>query len=292
MKLAFSLYKLKGKPPFKDREGALLRIEFEGGKLGYGDIHPWLELGDKPLNEQVALLQKGVFTPLTTRSLYFAKMDAEARAQNKYLFDDVQIPESHKLVLSPDEPIPQTFTTVKIKTDPSTDLIKIISKLPMHLKIRIDFNNKHTFESFSRWIPTIKEFWNRIDFIEDPFPYHKEQWDAIPVPVAGDFQQERGKIAVVKPAVEDYTRFLQSEKVIITSYLDHPFGQMCAAYTAAKMKKMHPNKLGVCGLLSHTAYETNAFSERLQNNGPFLSVPSSGTGFGFDDILKGMKWND
>jgi O-succinylbenzoate synthase len=291
MKIAFSQYKLEGKHPLKDREGALLQIAFENS-VGYADIHPWPEMGDKPLNEQVSLLKKGVLTPLTTRSLYFAKMDAEARSQKKYLFEDVQIPESHKLIISPDEPIPHSFTTVKIKAEPATDLKKILSALPAHLKIRIDFNNKHTFESFSRWIPAIEEYWDRIEFIEDPFPYHEEQWDSIPLPLAGDFQEERGKIAVVKPAVEDYTQFLQSEKVIITSYLDHPFGQMCAAYTAAFLKKMHPNKLGVCGLLSHIAYETNAFSERLQNNGPFLSVPLSGTGFGFDDILKGLKWDD
>ena len=56
------------------------------------------------------------------------------------------------------------------------------------------------------------------------------------------------------------------------------------------MKKSHPNKIGVCGLLSHTAYETNAFSERFQNNGPNFVVPKGSKGFGFDDLLQGLTW--
>ena len=221
MKIRFSPYKLIGKPPFKDREGALMQVECKNGSIGYGDIHPWHELGDKPLSEQISLLKEGIYTPLTTRSMHFARIDAKAREEKKNLFDNLEIPLNHWLMKS-SEPIPKSFTTVKIKSSGDVDL----HLLPTHVKIRLDFNNKHTYESFSKWIHTIPEFWDRIDFIEDPFPYHKEQWESMPVPLAGDFQEERGKIAIVKPAVEDYIPFLHCQRVIITSYLDHPLGQL------------------------------------------------------------------
>lgn len=285
MKIKFSPYQLKGIPPFKSREGVLLRVETEEGSVGYSDVHPWSELGDKPLNEQLSLLKMGAKTPLTKRSLYFAEKDANARASGKHLIEHLEIPPSHWLLKSPEDVIPEDFTTVKIKAGPSDDLKSMMSSLPGHVKIRIDFNNKHTFDSFSKFIQTIPEFWERIDFIEDPFIYNKKKWESMPVPLAGDFQEKRGPIAIVKPAVDDFEGFLSCDRIIVTSYLDHPIGQLGAAYTAGHLKKRE-----VCGLLSHLVYEKNAFSERLKNNGPNLIVPKEGTGFGFDDLLENLSW--
>ncbi|MCU1228491.1 MAG: hypothetical protein JWO97_1375, partial [Acidobacteria bacterium] len=49
------------------RRGAL--IEVDGG---YADVHPWSELGDAPLDEQLAMLARGETTSLTRASLRFA----------------------------------------------------------------------------------------------------------------------------------------------------------------------------------------------------------------------------
>jgi len=63
-------YTLKPRRPLsalagaRPREGALLRV----GE-GFADVHPWPELGDAPLDEQLALLSHGQTTPLTRRSL-------------------------------------------------------------------------------------------------------------------------------------------------------------------------------------------------------------------------------
>lgn len=287
MKIRYSPYTLEGKPPFKNRSGALLRVEANVGGFGYCDVHPWPELGDKPLSEQLSLLKKGIKTPLTERSLHFASIDAIARASNKNLFTDLVVPQSHWLFTSNKTPIPENFSIVKIKADPSVNLKKTIESLPEHLKLRIDFNNKHTFESFSKFIQTIPEYWERIDFIEDPFPYNAEQWKSMPVPLAGDFQKEKGSIAIVKPAVEDIDAFLKCDRVIVTTYLDHPLGQLAAAYTAAKFKKSE-----ICGLLSHLVYEKNAFSDCLNHMGPNFIVPTEGAGFGFDDLLEEESWVD
>jgi O-succinylbenzoate synthase len=287
MKISVSLYTLEGKDSFKDRQGALLRIENNDKSPGYCDVHPWPELGDKPLNEQLSLLRQGIKTSLTQCSLKFAEVDSIARASEKNIFSNLKIPPSHWLVKSADEAIPEKFSIIKIKADPSAHLKEWIKTIPLHLKIRIDFNNKHTFETFSRFINSIREYWDRIDFIEDPFPYDKKQWESMPVPLAGDFQDERGPIVIAKPAVDDIGKFTSCKRLVVTSYLDHPLGQLGAAYTAAT--KM-PNKSEVCGLLSHLIYEKNCFSERLHNNGPDLIIPSEGTGFGFDDLLENLSW--
>ena len=48
----------------RTREGALIRVGD-----GFADVHPWPELGDAPLDEQLALLARGETTPLSERSL-------------------------------------------------------------------------------------------------------------------------------------------------------------------------------------------------------------------------------
>jgi O-succinylbenzoate synthase len=53
------------------RQGALLKIVFADHLVGYADCHPWPELGDIPLAEQVALFSQGHFeTPHLKRALF------------------------------------------------------------------------------------------------------------------------------------------------------------------------------------------------------------------------------
>src|SRR5947207_12510223 len=88
------------------RVGALIRISD-----GFADVHPWPELGDLPLDEQLSLLARGVTTPLTARSLCFAALDAEARAASRNLFEGLTIPPSHW----PGPDPPASFEVVKLK---------------------------------------------------------------------------------------------------------------------------------------------------------------------------------
>lgn len=277
MRVSCSPYTLIGKPPYKDRKGALLRIEYRDGKVGYCDCHPWPECGDETLFTQIEMLKNGLTTNLTKCSLKFAKLDAEARALKKNLFEGLTIPPSHWLLKSMDEPIPEGFTTVKLKVKKDDNLTNFLENLPPGIKVRLDFNNAHTFESFSKCV-----FNNTIDFIEDPYPYEKESWEKSPVPLATDFQKERGPISILKPARDNYEEFLHCDRIIVTSYLDHPIGQLSAAYVAALLKKKRPEKIDVCGLLSHHVYEENPFSKRLN-----FQHPNS---LGFDDLLENSPW--
>ncbi len=283
MKIFYSRYLLEGIPPFKNREGALLLVEYNDGKIGYCDCHPWHELGDLPLAQQLSLLNEGITTPLTAQSLTFAKIDANARVNKCNLFTNLKIPLSHYLVKSFEEPIPEQFTTVKIKG--RDNLPEYLKALPKAVKIRLDFNNSHNHASFLKILDGLLEFKDQIDFIEDPFPYEHNQWNSISIPLATDFQPLKGPISIFKPAVDSIDLFQHCDRIIVTSYLDHPLGQLGAAYTAANLKNSE-----VCGLLSHLVYKLNAFSERITNQGPQLIPPNEGTGFGFNDLLEKLTW--
>ena len=85
------------------RRGALLRFDFENGQTGFADLHPWAELGDEPLFDQLRHLKVGRLTTLTERSLEMARADAEARTQRVNLFEGLSIPRSHYLLTEMDD---------------------------------------------------------------------------------------------------------------------------------------------------------------------------------------------
>ena len=138
------------------RRGALIRVNG-----GVADVHPWPELGDLPLDEQLALLARGETTPLTQSSLEFASIDAAARRDGRSLFDGLTIPPSHW----PGPDPPAAFDTVKLKS---------IDVIPDRVRLRIDFNATLTAEEFVRIAATLPR--ERIDFIEDPCPYDAAVW--------------------------------------------------------------------------------------------------------------------
>lgn len=306
MKIFYSSYTLKGERGFGDRQGALLRFAFEDGKLGYADCHPWVGLGDLSLEQQLSLLSQGLLSKLTKRSLLFAKIDAEARLKGINLFSQMVIPPSHWLISIPGEEIPEQFTRIKLKVghNPSHAL-SVFNSLPCHVKVRLDFNGKLSHRDFKACIESMEAWTHRIDFIEDPFPYNSQLWNNIQqcygVTLACDHRSElrlrngnSHSISVLKPAIQDERIFLHKEglmhRLVVTSYLDHPLGQLAAAYIAAQLSSQFTDKMDICGLASHTVYHTNVFSEQLQMQGAVLIPPEGGTGFGFDDILEKQNW--
>jgi O-succinylbenzoate synthase len=67
--------------------------------------------------------------------------------------------------------------------------------------------------------------------------------------------------------------------IIITSYMDHPIGQLHAAYVAAK----HAPE-ATCGLVTHVLYENDAFIERMAVKDARLVPPD------FTDLLEALPW--
>ena len=299
------------------RCGALLKIEDPQFGIGFADCHPWDTFGDVSLEKQLKLLARGKTTPLTDRSLVFARIDAAARAQRRNLFSDLTIPSSHHLVTHLEDSSPdllanvaaQGFTRIKVKLD--RDLEKDLAILETmakrgegtSVKLRLDFGERKR-KDVERFLDAASPalLW-KIDFIEDPVAYNGEIWEALsrtyPVRLARDRGVVSGalagaQVAIIKPAIVnpipiiDLTR-AALRQVVVTSYLDHPLGQMTAAYAAAMAKRNFPGVVDTCGLLSHEVYEPNIFSESLRCDGPRLLAPE-GMGFGFDRSLEKLKW--
>ena len=249
------------------RRGALIRVG-----SGFADVHPWPELGDLPLETQLAMLARGETTSLTRRSMSMARIDGTARERGVSLFEGLTIPESHW----PGPDPPPEFDTVKLKG---------IERIPPRVRLRFDFNAALTPEQFlmiAEGLPA-----DRIDFVEDPCPYDGGTWSALReatgMRLALDrFVADEGvDVLIVKPAIEDIPQ--TNKEMIITSYMDHPIGQFGAAYFAA----LHPAPR--CGLFTHVLYERNEFIEAIHADGARLRPPA-GTGVGFDDLLERQPW--
>jgi o-succinylbenzoate synthase len=312
MKIRHSLYQLISKRPIHakkthtTRPGALLQVEFDDGTLGYADCHPWEELGDLPLQTQLELLKSGKCTRLTARSLYFAKADAKARADRRNLLDPRIIPKSHYLVTLLDETSladikmasEKGFTHFKLKMGNDLkreeELIRELIKLFPKARLRLDFNAKLSREEFISFLDRISSAIPSIDFIEDPFSFNYASWrqiqETFSVALAADEfyktaygHPEAAKILIMKPAVHTLKSISSGQRLITTSYLDHPIGQISAAYMAS-LAKTSLDHDEICGLLSHETYEMNPFSQMIDHNGPALQAVQ-GYGLGFDELL-------
>jgi O-succinylbenzoate synthase len=255
------------------REGALLRVDD-----GFADIHPWPELGDAPLDDQLALLARGETTRLTRASLRLARLDADARRRGVSLFEGLTIPESHW----PGNDPPPAFDTIKTKG---------VTEFPPKVRIRIDFNARITAEELKEIAKTLPK--DRIDFIEDPCPYDEQVWRDLKAqtglklaydqpPTANRQPPTAFDVLIHKPALQ--TEWPAHNDVVVTSYMDHPVGQFGAAYIAAT----HATNAR-CGLFTHVLYEPDAFMERVESDGARL-LPPRGTGIGFDDLLERLPW--
>jgi len=300
VKFSFYDYELQYRQSRKKRRGFLIKVHFRDRIVGYADCHPWLEFGDAPIAQQKQSLLSRRLTPLSAQSLYFARLDAEARAEKRSLFKGLSVPESHYLVAEfsgVDFHEITQFSHVKIKVgdEPEREAEKL-KELPK-CKWRLDFNSKLTKAAFFRFLDSLSEHLHRIDYCEDPFPFDAEAWNEAEqkfgVDLAADFEMRNigsgnfcPKIIVIKPAIQAKNPYFgKPQRLVVTSYLDHPLGQATAAYTAAKVA---PGE--VAGLLSHTVYEENIFSQDLSHGSKFNIPP--GTGFGFDHLLEKLVWRD
>jgi O-succinylbenzoate synthase len=315
MNIAYALYELESnrslsaKSSTQKRQGALLKVTFEAGMVGFSDCHPWPELGDLPLRQQLERLARGQKTPLLHCALEFAKIDAAARFKKMKVLVDLNIPRSHFLVTylldwTPrhvSQVIQQGYTHVKIKVGRNMDQeIECLHSLFLNssIKLRLDFNEHLTSESFRSFLSRMEKMHSKVEFIEDPFPYHPQSWAAFQKEgwnLACDREAHRAchhpesaGVLIVKPALQSIDEWQQwiYQTRIVTSYLGHPLGQMTAAYVASLVD---PGCCFVHGLHSHYVYHHNPFSRHLNWENPDFIVPP-GQGFGFDQELEQLNW--
>jgi O-succinylbenzoate synthase len=101
-------------------------------------------------------------------------------------------------------------------------------------------------------------------------------------------------VLILKPALQNPQEAAalaraKGLRLVVTSYLDHPVGQLGAAFEAARLLGEPGAALEVCGLVSHLSYRQNEFSAHLKVNDARL-IPPLGAGIGFDDLLAAQDW--
>ena len=77
------------------------------------------------------------------------------------------------------------------------------------------------------------------------------------------------------------------ETVLFTSAMDHPLGQLYAAYEASQFGGVQED----AGLLTHWIFEPNEFSEAFEVSDRRL-IPPKGDGLGFGELLDALPWRE
>lgn len=303
------------------RRGALLRFKGTAGGFGYADLHPWPELGDLDLEAQLAALARGECTDLSRASLAFAALDGKARAEGRSLWERVAVPPSHFLVpggagggaACVEGALAEGFTRFKVKIGKDLnaesrvlrDMAAILQRAPppngTPPLLRLDCNEVLARADFAACLAALPFVLPLIDFVEDPFPFEALAWTETSRRLGVSFAADRAVMnsagfdgpQILKPArfgpqvPAFFSAVRDRRRRIVTSYLDHPLGQLGAAWVAAQLGAEAGGETH--GLVSHRVYAPNAFSERLGWCGPHLTLPP-GLGFGFDDLLSALDW--
>ena len=243
----YHLYTLRSRKPLNtlsdrtEHEGALVRIG-----AGVGVLHPWPEFGDLPLARQLSILSKGGFTGHIERLRVCCRLDGQARKGGYHSLMGLTCPKSHVN-------FPGSGPIVKVKC--STDMAAEAKRLAgiEAEKLRLDFNAQPSVDEFLAFVKALdKRTLERIDFVEDPFRADQYWWDKIqrrvPFDLACDREGVRARVAVLKPTIENPTE--RKERVVFTSYMDHPIGQYFAVREAAAYYNTHPYTSQACSPLA------------------------------------------
>lgn len=325
MKIWYSLYQLypKGAPnsqaKMQYRKGAILRIRFANGAVGYADVCPFPEMGDRPLELELNQIATGKPSALGARSLYFANLDAEARMRKESLYNPKIKIKNHFLISDISrfdlERVSQIeasgYSEFKVKM--GQDLIKetelaerLTNRFSTKSKLRLDFNaclNRDRFIDFfdknQKWLRPC------LEYIEDPFTYDAREWQEVSqkygiifaLDLAADAvatNAEGAQVIVIKPATHDPNPLIQkfkgkNKKFVFTHYMDFPVGQMFAVATAQFYYSQVQEQLLSCGLQFHDVYEGFTFQDHVRMDGPYV-LPPPGYGIGFDKLLENQAW--
>ncbi len=301
----------------REFHGALIKVDD-----GIGCLHPWPEFGDAPIDEQLNNLRDGGTSKVIERALRMAAVDGEARRRGVSLFAGLEIPPSHFSLDQNQALEPQMQRVIQegwlaIKTKGSPEIEKTLNVLETlvalsgnaQLKLRVDFNSCLTESRFTDFMGAMSDrVRERIDFIEDPFPYDAAAWSAAQTKFGVRLACDKGlmrtddarstqwgyEVAVLKPGRREWRSTMAgipaNARIVITSAMDHAIGQSFAAYEAALAWREFGARMDLCGLCTEHLFEKDAFFERLSSHGGKLQVDRNGTGLGFDDVLSNLPW--
>ena len=290
---------LNARTPDSGIEGALLCHR----KGGHACLQPWPSLGQGTLSDSLELLREGGDSALLASCRRCIALDRGAREAGESLFDGKIVPQSHLTV--PDrvesgwleEKKSAGFELFKLKCgssirDEVAKIQALCERFGDQLQLRLDFNECLDPAGFCEFVDMLGEGVSLIDFVEDPVPYDGTIWQDLSANFPFDLAVDRAGadavrgfgVRVTKPAWGAVPS-QGPERVVITSAMDHPLGQLFAAYEASVFK----GNTDDCGLLTHWLFEPGEFSEALGVVDRRL-VPPGGAGLGFGSLLDRLPW--
>lgn len=337
MHLKVHFYQLPQSPNFPRAHlgvGVLLALEGENHTFGYADLHPWPTLGDLKVQEQLQLLKQGKPTAQMQRALDYARRDLAAKQsqttgvqylkeiKNHHLILDkhITLKNLNTLTTSPvnKDTVSETFKW-KISPETAAPVSQVLNQAALelpHLKWRLDANSLFNFKDILQFWKSLSSVCRqKIEFIEDPCPYEKNNWNHLEeegLPLAIDFEishwspngpleasdtptSSNKMIFVLKPAIqktEDWKSFFKhkTNHFLFTSYLDHPVGLLHALWTAETFAQAFPNRLLACGLnfsFSPSLLETFWNGLYLDKN---VWCGKKSPGIGYTQLLEALPW--
>lgn len=275
------------------RQGALLKVEFNNlPEAGFADLFPWPELGDEALEEQIKSLKECPYRQAAA-SLSWAHYEARAKSRGIALLSDVSV-HNHKTMTELTE-IEPFYTHAKIKISSLISFQEAMTFIKDKKQtFRLDFNGLLTSFDEAEKYKTETTF----DFIEDPFSAALMQDKKAPhvfkSPLALDRDENPLKkkvcdVWVIKPVYyapdylfEEMAKF--KKRIVITSNMDHPLGQIIAMHVAQK----YPQETH--GLLTQDLYSPHAQSDWVKQTQSILTPSFKGFGWGLDPQLSALSW--
>jgi O-succinylbenzoate synthase len=254
--------------------------------------------------------------PIVRRAVRCAHMDAAAREHEDWMFEEeMEIPRSHFTLPAPDREkveaaLTAGFDTIKLKV--GSDLLnegrflRETSAAHPELRWRLDANEKPTREEIRDFLLSLPDKTrDQIDFVEDPCPFSEEGWQKLHretrVPLALDREAapnastaKAAQVIIIKPALDEpwllaEAAARQGQRVVVTSYMDHPLGQSFAAWEAGRLALQFSGLVGLCGLQTHHLFEPDDWTQALGEVSPEFH-PCAWTGLGFDELLDRPLW--
>jgi hypothetical protein len=287
----YAPYQLKPTMEFsgvhKTSDGLLLRFVDESiaGGESFSLYHPIETLGDLPIRE---FLNSDEKRQLLTDKILNLSLNANENISG--LVESYYLSSSwNHLLKNKDKIFKDGFKLVKLKAANLKEIdFRILDELPFDYIF--DFNGREKLESFKSLDKASKFFLKeRTKYIEDPYQLNLKTNEKMDFKLASDFinYKDQSDYFIVKPTGFNHNPFVESKQntlnksLVVTSYLDHPVGQLLAAKWA-----VHNKIFNACGLWTHVVFESNAYSELFKTTGKIdLGLKDE-----FISLLKNEEW--
>lgn len=301
------------------RHGALIRVTWVGGRIGYSDLMPRSEFKEIGLDQELENLRKNKLSSLAEQMMALAKLDADVRTQGKNAFTGVKKVKNNYFITDIttvttkqlDDIRDQGFSTLMIDIDTDleggTENVRRILRHG-HFMVRIAMNSSGNFSSLERFMTVIEPGLRpRIEFMMDPFPFEPSAWreasQLVPLAIEREIPNvlwtsenlPNLKAIGLRPSRMDTDLILRralkcNAKVFVTSSFEHPVGVAHAGLVAADLVTRYPNMMMEHDCIPHLIYAPHSMSGVIRSQGPYLVSTDGGNGIGFDQKLNALPW--